>query len=88
MKALFTRLPWGAHPTTRLAMNRRDAMKWSALGLAAQALPAHAASRAASAAAQRLLLPWRHADETLRLAVTRQPGVGDAVSFLREGARG
>lgn len=64
-------------------MNRRDLMKWSALGLAIQAMPSHAASRAAPAVAtQHSMLPWRHADEPLRLAVTRQPAAGDAVLYV------
>src|SRR5688572_12585404 len=66
-------------------MNRRDLMKWSALGLAMQAMPSHASSRAApaaAAAAQRSMLPWRHTDESLRLVVTRQPAAGDAVLYV------
>lgn len=64
-------------------MNRRDLMKWSALGLAVQALPLRASSPAAQATGtQRVLLPWRHADESLRLAVTRQPAAGDAVLYV------
>lgn len=64
-------------------MNRRDLMKWSALGLAVQALPLRASSPAAQVAeTQRVLLPWRHADESLRLAVTRQPAAGDAVLYV------
>lgn len=64
-------------------MNRRDLMKWSGLGLALQTMPSRASSRAAPAAAtQRLMLPWRHAGETLRLAVTRQPAAGNAVLYV------
>jgi len=64
-------------------MNRRDAMKWSALGLAAQALPSYSFASATQAAEpQRVRLPWRHAGESLDLAVTRRPAAGDAVLYV------
>ena len=65
------------------SMNRRDVMKWSAFGLTAQVLPWHSiASDAQAAESQRLLLPWRHAGESLRLQVIRQPAAGDAVLYV------
>jgi pimeloyl-ACP methyl ester carboxylesterase len=65
------------------SMNRRDVMKWSALGLTAQALPSHSfASDTQAAGPRRVSLPWRHAGESLRLAVTRQPAAGDAVLYV------
>lgn len=64
-------------------MNRRDLIRWSTLGLAMATLPARASSRTAAMAASRQeLLPWRHGDESLRLAITRQPAAGDAVLFV------
>lgn len=63
-------------------MKRRELMKWSALGLALQALPSHSSPSGAPAGIQRVLLPWRHAGESLRLAVTRQPAAGDAVLYV------
>lgn len=61
-------------------MNRRDALKLSALTLAAPAWPGIASGSAPPA--RHTLLPWRDGEETLRLAVTRQPGGGDAVLYV------
>lgn len=73
-------------PATTNAMNRRDLLKYSTLALATSTPPAIAASapsaRAPAASARHDLLPWRDGDETLRLALTRQSGAGDAVLFV------
>ena len=65
-------------------MHRRDLMKLSALGLAAQALTPTAAQAAASAtpAAEHGRLPWTGDGETLRLGVVRQPAPGPAVLYV------
>lgn len=76
----------GAIATTTDAMNRRDLLKYATLALAAPALPAIAAptspGRAATIPVQHGLLPWRDGDETLRLALTRQPAAGDVVLYV------
>lgn len=64
-------------------MDRRDAIKTSVLGLAMAALPSAAgATPAANAPPQRQRIPWRRGEETLRLALTRQPASGDAVLYV------
>lgn len=73
--------PHCAQSPTAETMNRRDALKLSALALAAPALPGIAAA-ADAGPAQHALLPWHDGDETLRLALTRQPGDGDGDAVL------
>ncbi|HJR73024.1 MAG TPA: alpha/beta fold hydrolase [Luteimonas sp.] len=63
-------------------MDRRDAIKTSLLGLAVAALPSGAAPTAAKPAPQRQRVAWRRGDETLQLALTRQPASGDAVLYV------
>lgn len=65
-------------------MNRRDLMKLSALGLAAQALAPAGASAATTAlpAVERSRVPWSRDGETLQLALVRQPAAGPVVLYV------
>lgn len=65
-------------------MHRRDAIKTSMLGLAMAALPSggHAMPASANPPPQLQRAAWRHGEETLRLALTRQPAPGDAVLYV------
>lgn len=64
-------------------MNRRDLIRNCTLGLTLQALPTRAAVHATPVLPrQYALLPWQHEGTALRLALTRQPGAGDAVLYV------
>lgn len=68
-------------PSDGQIMNRRDLLKFSALAVSAPALASTDIGTAAMDS-QHALLPWSDNNETLQLALTRQPARGDAVLYV------